>query len=434
MRLGLCLTSCCVLVGCSDYVFVASDGGSPSDANADVTLGDASNDAPVSPYGELSNAASWSTFDTSAVDTSISGFSGATFDGKFVYFVPAGASTAARHDTTKALDDVSAWDTFDIAGVGGSAGYAGAAFDGRYVYYAPDESTTGPISTVIRFDTLGGFKLPSAWSEFDLAQVNLGAKGFVGVVSDGRYLYFIPNDNLATNSVFARYDTQGAFASANSWSVIDVTLFHSANGFAGGVFDGRYLYAFSRASNILARYDTTATFGAAASWAFFDASSFNGSSTQGFLGGAFDGVHLYAPMLDGLGTLLRYDTTASFTAGTSWSSLTTTGVAPSASGYIGGGFDGRFAYFNPIARTLPDGGADVSGLVLRYDTTASFVPASFGSFDLLTLTPPVGVIDCCVFDGEHMYFASIVSNVVARFDARTPASMPALPAFHGSFF
>jgi hypothetical protein len=39
-----------------------------------------------------------------------------------------------------------------------------------------------------------------------------------------------------------------------------------------------------------------------------------------------------------------------------------------------------------------------------------------------------------VFDGEYLYLIPAAYGVVARFHAKTPASMPALPFFHGSFF
>ena len=39
-----------------------------------------------------------------------------------------------------------------------------------------------------------------------------------------------------------------------------------------------------------------------------------------------------------------------------------------------------------------------------------------------------------VFDGQYLYFVPRGNGLVARFDAKTPPSMPNLPAFHGSFY
>jgi hypothetical protein len=43
-----------------------------------------------------------------------------------------------------------------------------------------------------------------------------------------------------------------------------------------------------------------------------------------------------------------------------------------------------------------------------------------------------------VFDGDYLYLVpnnnGAVDGIVARFDARKPPLLPALPDFHGSFF
>jgi hypothetical protein len=38
-----------------------------------------------------------------------------------------------------------------------------------------------------------------------------------------------------------------------------------------------------------------------------------------------------------------------------------------------------------------------------------------------------------VFDGRFAYFVPASNGTVARFDAKTPASLPHLPAWSGSF-
>ena len=39
-----------------------------------------------------------------------------------------------------------------------------------------------------------------------------------------------------------------------------------------------------------------------------------------------------------------------------------------------------------------------------------------------------------VFDGRYLYVEPGNNSAVFRFDAKTPASMPKLPAFSGSFY
>jgi hypothetical protein len=38
-----------------------------------------------------------------------------------------------------------------------------------------------------------------------------------------------------------------------------------------------------------------------------------------------------------------------------------------------------------------------------------------------------------VFDGQYVYFVPHSGSTVARFDAKTPPSLPSLPAHFGSF-
>ena len=88
------------------------------------------------------------------------GYAGAEFDGKYVYFVPAGTSAphgeVLRYDTTSEFTSVNSWSTFDAAsnGVGNNArGYNGAVFDGKYVYFAPFINNQEAHGEVLRYDT-----------------------------------------------------------------------------------------------------------------------------------------------------------------------------------------------------------------------------------------------------------------------------------------
>ena len=92
--------------------------------------------------------------------------------------------------------------------------YTGAAFDGRFIYYVPSSSvTSGPkaFSTLLRYDTQSTFTADCAWSSVDLTQVDAGGVSPVslnGAIFDGQYLYLIPNANGLIARFLAR--TPGA--------------------------------------------------------------------------------------------------------------------------------------------------------------------------------------------------------------------------------
>jgi hypothetical protein len=80
-----------------------------------------------------------------------------------------------------------------------------------------------------------------------------------------------------------------------------------ARGFAGGAFDGRYVYLVPETNTgttsatgaqfvgngLVVRYDTTQPFGAASSWSTFDLKANFASTVSGFFGAVFDGRYLY---------------------------------------------------------------------------------------------------------------------------------------------
>ena len=82
-------------------------------------------------------------------------------------------------------------------------------------------------------------------------------KGFFGTVFDGRYVYLVPGNNGTPNGFVTRYDTTAAFGSTTSWQTFDVASTNSgAVGFAGGGFDGRYVYLVPGDGTVVARFDS----------------------------------------------------------------------------------------------------------------------------------------------------------------------------------
>ena len=221
---------------------------------------------------------------------------------------------------------------------------------------------------------------------FDVSAALAGAAGFAGAAFDGRALYLVPMNNGGLGNgglsgIAARFKTDAGFTSPTSWTAIDLTTINGeAVGFSGAAFDGRYVYFVPHQRGVVLRLDTTSSQpGAPAAWSAFDVASL-------------------VPMVEAA-------------------------HPPSA----GAAFDGRFVYLVPSSASF--------GGVVRYDTLSTFTSAcAWSTLDLTTLNPAASFYFGAVFDGEYLYLVPSGNGPVARFDARTPPSMPNLPAFHGSFY
>ncbi|MBI2192480.1 MAG: LamG domain-containing protein [Planctomycetes bacterium] len=276
---------------------------------------------------EFKNPEAWDAFDAGPKRS----WQGAAFDGRYVYLCPGyqgephpsgRSSLVMRYDTLADFKSRTSYETFYVDGIGGlDAGcFDGGAFDGRFIYFVPLER---PV--VVRFDTRGGFFDRACWQAFDAGRVGLGM--CVGSVFDGRFLYFVPY----SHSVVVRFDVTGDFLEPSSWESFDAggVCGPRARGFDGGFFDGRQVYFVpfvctdERGDYVFhcrfLRYDTQGGFGDAASWTAQDASATSGLLSVGYNAGAYDGRFFYAApwrhapdpnsKLWGVhGVVLRYDT------------------------------------------------------------------------------------------------------------------------------
>lgn len=327
---------------------------------------------------------SWQAFDASYL---ASGFSGGSFDGRYVYFVPmrdnvAGAGyhgRVVRYDTQGSFGSAQSWSSYDASSTSAleTVGYSGATFDGRYLYFSPGQTATEYHGNVLRYDTQAEFKTGASWVAYPAGNIGgFTTKGFQGAVFDGRYVYFIPFLNnsggggtIAPHGVFLRYDTSADFSTASSWTAYDSSLTKDVNtaagtltttGYYGGTFDGRYLYFAPHTNsggyhgNVL-RYDTRADFVAPTSWEATNIGSLLGG-TEGYRGAIFDGRFVYfSPFSNAAGLqgrVVRYDTQASFAGGSGWLAVdqsSTDGI--DTKGLKMGAFDGRNIYFLSSSRT-----------------------------------------------------------------------------------
>ena len=285
----------------------------------------------------------------------------------------------ARYDTRADFAGASSWTAFDLATLNpGAVGYRGGVFDGRYVYLAPALSpgfTTG--SLIVRYDSEGPFADTSSYQVFDALAVGAHSRGFCSAVFDGRYVYFTPDsviyevDDPSHVAYVTRYDTHAAFGDASAWSAFDMANVNPrALGSFGSAFDGRYVYFMpgmqATAPNVampVVRYDTTGTFSDVASWSAFDTTAL-GPNAFGFMGTGFDGRYVYLAPARTVekqgGLIVRYDTSKDFGAAMSWSLEDIQALDSQASGFSRAVFDGQFMYFVP----------EFSGVVARFDTKA----------------------------------------------------------------
>jgi hypothetical protein len=331
----------------------------------------------------------------------------------------------------------------------------------------------------------------SAWTVFSTANASPAAFAFAGAIFDGRYIYY-PPFNPSGESVALRYDTTANFAQAAAWTSADLQTFNKSYrpvAYAGGTFDGRYVYFvpncfYEYANGLVLRYDSKAAFTDAASWSVFDTQKLS-DDTSGFIGVAFDGRYLYFPSFGDLSNnwrhytstpIARYDTQAAFTDATSWTTIDAKALSSTA-GFGGAVFDGRYVYFLPADYQPGDvllrydskadfaaatswtgfGVTAVTGrstrfmggvfdgrylylvptrtgdVAVRYDTTANFTTAaSWAAFDLQGWDVRTEGFAGGVFDGKHVYFVPGFGKEIVRFEAyATPVSQPKLPA---SFF
>ena len=252
----------------------------------------------------------------------IPGFKGGAFDGRYMYFVPTlksvteASGLAARYDTQADFTSAAGWAVFDITSVWANAkGFRGGIFDGRYVYFVPNSTTPSTTSTervagslLVRFDSTGDFQDPKAWQSFDVSVLGAAAAGFAGGTFDGRYIYLAPAGTSYVDAIAVRYDTTASFADAASFSTFDLQALTSSSGslvFHGATFDGRYVYFSGANQAMLARFDSTASFGDSAAWKGFSLYQVS-YDVQAAGGIAFDGRYLYV-VSDAWGPALRFD-------------------------------------------------------------------------------------------------------------------------------
>jgi len=218
------------------------------------------------------------------------------------------AETVARADPFK---EAANWSAFDAGNIGGlkTMGYFGVIYDGRYVYHAPCKDSSSFHGRALAYDTEGEFNQEGSWSAYDAADTDgLKTIGYAGGAYDGQYVYYAPfTNNDSRHAEVLRDATESGFDQEAAWSAHDASSVDGlkAVGFVDAVFDGRYIY-FSpfgyepMAHGRVLRFDSEGDFDQESSWAIYDAGFTGGLVMKGFYGLILEGHYIYfVPFHDG---------------------------------------------------------------------------------------------------------------------------------------
>ena len=314
----------------------------------------------------FTSSSSYSVFDTTTVNTNSRGFYGGVFDGKYIYFIPynngSWSGQITRYDINLSFVSSDSYSVFDMTAVNVNAkGFTGGVFDGKYIYYVPNYNGTTYSGLFVRYDVNLSFTSASSYTTFDTSTVDINSKGFVGGIFDGRYIYLIPNGNGSIFGQITRYDTTLSFTSIASYSVFDTTNVNAnSKGFMGSVFDGKYIYFIPNNNGSyfgqITRYEISLPFTSIYSYSVYDITNVN-SNSKGFIGGVYDGKYIYfIPNNNNTSGLITvYDTTKSFFRTSSYYIIDTSSINSNSKGFFGGIYDGKYTYLIPYNNGTPFG-------------------------------------------------------------------------------
>ena len=342
---------------------------------------------------------------------------GTCFDGQYIYFVAYNSHTFLRFDRQGIFTAAGDWDQMNMSTAQGgaelNAAYTGASFDGRYVYFVPQDS-----DTFVRFDTQGVFTAAGDWSQMNMSTAQGGAElddAYIGASFDGRYVYFCPYDS----DTFVRLDTQGVFTAAGDWEQMNMSTAQGGaeldSAYRGTSFDGRYVYFAPHDSDTFMRFDTQGTFTNTGDWEQMNMSTAQGGAelNAAYRGASFDGRYVYFVPHDS-DTFVRFDTQGTFTTAAAWDRInmsTAQGGDELNAAYIGASFDGRYMYYGP----------KYSDTFVRFDTQGIFTTAA--AWDRINMSTAQGGAELdnayygASFDGRYVYFVPTVSHTFVRFEA-----------------
>ncbi|HCR19111.1 MAG TPA: hypothetical protein DIU35_16660 [Candidatus Latescibacteria bacterium] len=305
-----------------------------------------------------------------------------------------------------------AFESYDAGNTDGldTKGFFGSVSDGRYVYFVPQlNDSQSRHGQALRYDSHGPFDDPKSWSGYDAGHTaGLNTRGYYGAVHAGEYIYFIPRtDGESHHSRLLRYDRRGDFTDYSSWDAHDIGNPVSSQSAA---FDGRYIYITpgyemdGSETGKAVKFDTYGDFKDAGSYVIYDAGNTDGLESKNYDGATFDGRYVYYSPLNNRGIVLRHDTLGDFDDPKSWASNDISSLGMEMC--VGAIFDGRYIYYVQYAHTK----------AVRYDTLGDF--RNLSSWEVYDAGRTSGLNTCgydgAVFDGQYIYYVPFVEDDASR--------------------
>jgi hypothetical protein len=297
----------------------------------------------------------------------------------------------AFYDSSKKIDDTTAWKFFNLSTINAAYKiYSGVYTDGvRYAYLTPRGTDAAPHGYAVRIDMLADYTTAAAYTIFDITSTIANGKGFVGsAANDGRYLYFPPYTTAENvgSGLIVRYDTQGVFDNAGSWSSFDLTTIDSSwKGYASAGYHpiSKKVYFIPLHFNTtvhgcFASFDTQLPFNQAASFELKYLPTLN-NNWLGYNDHEIVGNYLYmfAHYAAGFavgGYCLKYDVTKSMQLVGSYETFNTL-TLESSGARAGGWMKSRYDNYRYIYATQ-DTYLNQYGYLLRLDTWGDFTNAT----------------------------------------------------------
>jgi len=230
----------------------------------------------------------------------------------------------------------------------GAKGFKGGFTDGRYIYLVPSGGGGTYYGILTRVEASNYTSTGVSYLDVSTAG-NTGAKGFRGGFTDGRFAWLVPDYNGVAHGILTRVDLSNFTISGTGY--IDVSAGNTgAKGFHGGFTDGTYVYLVPNANTV--DYHGIFTRVAISNFAvsYLDVSTAGNTRAKGFKGGFIANGYAYlVPDLnaDGYsGVLTKVDLNNFTTSGVSYLDVSTAGNT-GATGFYGGFTDGRYGYLVP---------------------------------------------------------------------------------------
>jgi hypothetical protein len=278
------------------------------------------------------------------------------------------------------------------------------------------------------------------WTKFDVSSLDGGPKGFAGGAFDGRFVYLAPHDDGMPDGVVSRYDTQSdaGFTAKGAWQTFDTTTVAGgagAAGFEGAVYDPTHQQVYFVPGNdgtpdgIVATYATSKPFAQASSWQAYAPSVADGGAA-GFAGGVMAGSSLIlVPSNNGAPDGVAVQYDSTQPFGT--------GAAWSAFDMTTVKATAK-SYFGGVDTGVlvlfaPFGPTGTSGLVTAYAKGQPFTSA--GSWQTWQLPALMGGTQAVGFRGaaydgtRYAYFVPSTNGVAAQFDTQGQFASSAAWAF-----